>query len=108
QRVFQCVRPHRHAPPRSSTMMFKPLKTSLLMAGLLAFSSGFGDGQMSKDDYKAGKDQIKATAKSDHAACAKMDGNAKDVCNAEAKAKEKVAMAELDAKKSGKEYDREN
>ena len=44
--------------------------------------------------------------KSDKAACAKMDGNAKDVCSAEAKAKEKVALADLDYKKSGKDSDR--
>jgi hypothetical protein len=88
-------------------MMFQPLKTSLLMAGLLAFSSGFAADQMSKDDYKAAKDQIKATSKSDHAACDKSEGNAKDVCNAEAKAKEKLAMADLDAKRSGKDSDRE-
>jgi hypothetical protein len=87
-------------------MMFHPLKTSLMLAGLLAFSSGFAADQMSKDEYKAAKDQIKATYKSDDAACDKMSGNAKDVCHKEAKAKEKVAMAELDYKKSGKEADR--
>ena len=87
-------------------MTFQPLKTSLMLAGLLAFSSGFAADQMSKDDYKAAKDQISATYKSDKAACAKMDGNAKDVCSAEAKAKEKVALADLDYKKSGKDSDR--
>jgi len=87
--------------------MIHSLKTSLMLAGLLACSAGFAADQMSRDDYKAAKDQIQATSKSDLAACAKMDGNAKDVCKAEAKAKEKVAMAELDAKKSGKDSDRE-
>jgi hypothetical protein len=87
-------------------MTFQPFKTSLMLAGLLACTSGFAADQMSKDDYKAAKDQIKATEKADKAGCDKMDGNAKDVCSAEAKAKEKVALAELDAKKSGKESDR--
>jgi hypothetical protein len=87
-------------------MMPHSLKTSLMLAGLLACASGFAADQMSKDDYKASKDQIKATYKSDEAGCAKMSGNAKDVCTKEAKAKEKVALADLDAKKSGKESDR--
>jgi hypothetical protein len=86
--------------------MTHSLKTSLMLAGLLACSSGFAADQMSKDEYKSAKDQINATYKSDKAACGKMDGNAKDVCNKDAKAKEKVAMAELDAKKSGKDSDR--
>ena len=87
-------------------MTFQPLKTSLMLAGVLAFSTGFAADQMSKTDYKAAKDQINATYKSDKAACDKMEGNAKDVCGKEAKAKEKVAMAELDFKKSGKDSDR--
>jgi hypothetical protein len=48
--------------------------------------------------YKAEKDQIEATEKADKKACDPMKGNAKDVCKKEAKAKEKVAKAELDAK----------
>jgi hypothetical protein len=53
---------------------------------------------MSKDAYKADKNRIEAEAKDAKKACLSMKDNAKDICQAEAKAKEKVAKAELDAK----------
>jgi hypothetical protein len=46
----------------------------------------------------AEEERIEATAKSDKANCQPMKGNAKDICMQEAKVKEKVAKAELDAK----------
>lgn len=52
---------------------------------------------MTKDAYKEAKDKIEAQYKSDKASCDGMKGNAKDVCKAEAKGKEKVAKAELEA-----------
>src|SRR3954465_9220445 len=47
----------------------------------------------------ADEDRIEAEYKADKAKCDAMSGNAKDVCQKEAKGKEKVAKAELDAKK---------
>ena len=52
---------------------------------------------MSRDLYKAAKDKIEAQAKMDKKTCDGMKDNAKDICQAEAKAKEKIAKAELDA-----------
>ena len=46
----------------------------------------------------ADEDKIEAQYKADKAKCDAMSGNAKDVCEKEAKGKEKVAKAELDAK----------
>jgi hypothetical protein len=46
----------------------------------------------------AEEERIEAAAKADKAKCDGMKANAKDICMAEAKAKEKVAKAELDAK----------
>ena len=85
------------------------LKTSLLLAGVLAMSSPFAQttstapvekpvAGMTKDQAKAAHDRIEATAKADKAKCEGLKANAEDVCEAEAKAKEKVAKAELDAK----------
>jgi len=51
---------------------------------------------MTKVDYKAGKDRISAVYKTEKAACASLSANAKDICVEEAKAKEKVAYAELE------------
>jgi hypothetical protein len=48
----------------------------------------------------ADEDKIEAQYKADKAKCDRMSGNAKDVCQKEAKGKEKVAKAELDQKNS--------
>ena len=72
--------------------------TVIAAAISLAFSAGALAAQgMSKEAYKAGKDKIAAEYKSAKAGCGSMSANAKDVCMAEAKGKEKVAMAELEA-----------
>ena len=64
----------------------------------LAFSAGALAAQsMSKDEYKAGKDKIAAEYKSAQAACKSLSANAKDICMVEAKGKQKVARAELEA-----------
>src|SRR3954462_8583647 len=58
-------------------------------------------GQSSGADRKmknAEEDRIEADYKADKAKCDAMSGNAKDVCMKEAKGKEKVAKAELDAR----------
>lgn len=80
------------------------LKTTLIVAALLALPVAQA-ATMSKDDYKAGKDRIAADYKADKAACASMAGYAKDVCVEEAKAKEKVARAELEYSYTGKASD---
>ena len=54
-----------------------------------------------RDEYKADKDKIEADYKQAKAQCKSMNGNAKDVCEKQAKADEKVAKAELDAKRKG-------
>ena len=52
---------------------------------------------------EAEEDRIEAEYKADKAKCDSMSGNAKDVCVKEAKGKEKVAKAELDARKNPSE-----
>jgi hypothetical protein len=47
---------------------------------------------------KADEDRIEADAKAAKAKCGSMKGNEKDICQAEAKANEKVAKAELEQK----------
>jgi len=80
------------------------LKSSLVVAAILAFSAAQAQ-TMPKADYKAAKATISATYKADKAACAPMKSNAKDVCTEEAKAKEKVALAELEYAYTGKPAD---
>lgn len=81
-------------------------KLSVLVASLFAVSSSFAADAMSKEDYKAAKDKISAEYKSAKQACDALKDNARDVCEKEATAKEKVALAELDFNRSGKDSDR--
>ena len=72
--------------------------TALAAALALGFSTNALAAQgMSKDEYKADKDKIAAEYKSARAGCDSLSANAKDVCIAEAKGKQKVAKAELEA-----------
>ena len=71
------------------------LKTSIIFAALLALPLAQA-ATMSKPDYKAAKTRISADYKADKAACASFTANAKDVCIEQAKAKDKVARAELE------------
>jgi hypothetical protein len=50
---------------------------------------------MTKADYDAGKKSIEADYKSTRAGCDPLAGNVKDICVAQAKGTEKVALAEL-------------
>jgi hypothetical protein len=74
-----------------------------LIALAAALTLGFAGHALAADAmdqaaYKSAKDQIEQVAKADKKACEPLKANAKDVCQAEAKGKEKVAKAELDAK----------
>jgi hypothetical protein len=81
------------------------LKVALLAASLLALPVAYA-ATMTKADYKAGKTRISADYKTDKAACASLKANAKDICVQEAKAKEKVALAEIEYGYTGKAADR--
>ena len=79
--------------------------SAALLAGLLLASPAADAATMSKADYQAGKTRIRADYKADKAACASRTANAKDICIEEAKAKEKVARAELEYGYTGKPTD---
>ena len=79
-------------------------KSALVVAALLAMPLAQA-ANLSKDEYKAGKTRISADYKAAKAACASMTGNAKDICHEEAKAREKVALAENEYRYSGKATD---
>ena len=80
------------------------LKSAVLVAAMLLLPVAQA-ANMNKDDYKASKARISAAYKADKAACASMTANAKDICIEEAKAKEKVALAENEASYTGKPAD---
>jgi hypothetical protein len=100
------------------------LKSSLILAGLLACGVGYAQygstgtpattttttTQAPKAATggadKAAHDKIEEQAKADKKACEALKDNAKDVCQAEAKAKEKIAKAELQYQKDPSERNR--
>jgi len=68
-------------------------------AATTAMTPGPNAGQgISRDEYKREKDRIEADAKAAKEKCKSLSGNTKDICQAEAKATEKVAKKELDYK----------
>lgn len=69
----------------------------LTVAICCAFAAPAMAQSMSKPDFKLGKDRIAADYKAAKSACGSLSGNAKDICKVEAKGKEKVARAELQA-----------
>ncbi len=71
------------------------LRASLIVAAMLVLPLAQAAG-MAKADYQAGKSRIDVAYKADKAGCAPLAGNTKDICLEEAKAKEKVARAELE------------
>jgi hypothetical protein len=81
------------------------VQLALMMAALLALPLAHAAG-LSKADYQASKTRIKADYKVDKGACDALTSNAKDVCVEQGKAKEKVALAELEFSYTGKANDR--
>jgi hypothetical protein len=79
-------------------------KSALAIAAVFAATGAFA-AAMDKTEYSAGKDRIEATYKADKAACDSFSGNAKDICVEQAKGKQSVARAELEANYSGKTAD---
>ncbi|WP_309374336.1 hypothetical protein [Rhodoferax sp.] len=78
--------------------MMKPLNllSGAAMAACLMFGTSAMAQAMSSTDFSASKTRIKTEYKADKKGCASLASNAKDICIAEAKGKEAVALAELD------------
>ena len=72
--------------------------------GAASASSAFA-ATMARAEYGTTKDRISADYKADKSACVTMSGNQKDVCQEQAKGKEKVARAELEYNYTGKTSD---
>ena len=73
--------------------MKKQLLMMALASGLLVATQA---NAMTREEYKASEDRIEADYKAAKAQCDALKDNAKDVCEKEAKGKEKVAKAELE------------
>lgn len=86
---------------------FKPALLAVLAAASFAgVPAVAATATMSKPDYQAGKTHIDADFKTAKRACDRLSGNGKDVCVSQARGKEQLARAELEANYTGKEKDR--
>ena len=79
----------------------KPIAALVLALGLGAGGGALAADTMTRDAYKAEKDRSTPQYKSAKAACDSLSGNAKDICKAEAKGKEKIAEGRADARIQG-------
>jgi hypothetical protein len=61
---------------------------------------------MSRSSYNEQNDKIEAQYQQDKQSCSVQSGNAKDVCDKQAKGREKIAKAQLDYDRTGKASDR--
>ena len=78
----------------TSLIVSRSLFTAVAAAALLALPVHAAS--MTRTDYTASKSRISDAYKADKKACDSQSANAKDICVEEAKAKEKVARAELE------------
>ncbi|HEX6690414.1 MAG TPA: hypothetical protein VF110_04630 [Burkholderiales bacterium] len=76
----------------------KPHIYAIAAALALAFGGAQAQDTSKRQVKNADQDRIEAEYKAARERCDTMQGNAKDVCQKEAKGKEKIAKAELDAK----------
>ena len=105
------VATRRHARP--AVDRGRPMKrttvyvTSFLAVFLTAAAFGIGAAVdtpptlMSRADYDKGKKAIEAETRTAFAACRTESGNARDICKAQARAEERVKVAELKARYHG-------
>jgi hypothetical protein len=66
-------------------------------ASAFLLSTGAWSAEMTKAEYKAGKDRIAVDLKAAKETCKSLAGNAKDVCMLQAEGKSKVGKADLEA-----------
>jgi len=70
----------------------------IALAISFAFCTNTMAQNISKNDYSAEKNKIEAEYKLSKEHCASLSGNQNDICTAEVKGKEKIAIAELEAR----------
>jgi hypothetical protein len=74
-------------------------KQTLIAAALAAGLAAPSFAEMTRSEVNAAQDRIGADYDAAKARCDNLSGNTKDICMAEAKAKERIAKAELDARR---------
>jgi hypothetical protein len=88
-----------------NTLLFSRYVIGIALLAALFVVSQARAGLMNWADRSAESTRIKGEYKSDKMSCQNYQGNLRDVCQAEAKGKERVAYAELQHARSGKVTD---
>lgn len=78
-----------------------------LCLGLLQHVQAAKPAPINEEVYKLAKDDIEQHYAREKVTCDSVTGNAKDICQAEAKGAEKVALARLKAQHTGKQADKD-
>ncbi len=86
-------------------MIHRTLVNCVVAFGAFCVSSSLLAAPMTRDEYRVTKERVDAEYRDSKAACDRLTDNAKDVCRMEAKARQKVAAAELEYNRSGKPKD---
>jgi len=87
-------------------MTVTPFLTRIAAATLLTCTlASVWAAPMAPADLRVAKDRVEAGYKADKAACKSFGGNARDICQAQAKGKEQVALAEIEYGQTGKQAD---
>ena len=82
---------------------FKLIQAACLFA--IAGSSGLAQAALSNSTYGAAKEELKVAYKTEREACDNLTGNPKELCVETANGREKVALAHLQAQRTGSPKD---
>ena len=97
--------------PLKATQMKTSIKhiatLALISLPCLLATQAASAANISRTDYVASKSRIADDYKADKKNCASNTGNALDICQAQAKSKDKVALAELEFSYTGKRSDQD-
>ncbi len=81
--------------------MHNSVSAALIAAGVVIAAPAWSADRLSKSAYDAERNSISAEYRSDRERCTSLSGNAKDVCQLEARAREKSAKADAYARYKG-------
>jgi len=102
--LFRTPRRHRTAmptePARNRSKLYAAIVGALLVsAGAMGLSAAMDTSRslMDKNEYAAGRRAIEADARLNISKCRDVDGAARDLCRAEARADERIRKADLEA-----------
>jgi hypothetical protein len=90
------------APMTTTTNFLTRIAAATLLACTLVPASAE---PLAPADLRAAKEHVEDVYKADKDACKSVSGNARDICQAQAKGKEQVTLSEIEYRQTGKQAD---